>query len=284
MSCLKAISSTSTYDFFKKDYSDLKSGLVENLISIIKGSKDQPLDMRELAFNVISYLCKECRGNQKEFRRKGGIEMLKDNLAFADIDQSGNGTTYILAVLDCLANTVFGNKRSELHFLDLEGVYVLLDLIETCEESLKRLTLASLCTLLENNKSFQYFIEWNSSRTSLNATQLLIKLYDMEDSRFGVKYNVEGVLETLERPLVPRESYLKRKYKSAERQALSGSQNGDNRSQERSQMSHKGSVQEMSVFKDDNKSRLSNRSNTTSRSVITNERTINLSSSKAAKR
>lgn len=63
MASLKAISATSTFDYFKKDYSDLKSGLVENLISLIKNSKDQPLDMRELAFNVISYLCKECRGN-----------------------------------------------------------------------------------------------------------------------------------------------------------------------------------------------------------------------------
>jgi hypothetical protein len=238
--------------------------------------------MRELAFNVLSYLCKDCRGNQKEFRRKGGIDLVKENLAFTDIDNSGNGTTYILAVLDCLANGVFGNKRSELHFLDLEGVYVLLDLIETCEDSLKRLALASLCTMLENNKSFQYFIEWNSSRTSLNATQLLIKLYEQEDARFGVKYNVDGVLQSEQRPLVPRESYLKRKYKSVDRK---GSQNGENnRSQERSQMSQKGSVQEMSVFKDDNKSRLSNRSNTTSRSAMTIDRTINLSSSKAAKR
>jgi len=49
-------------------------------------------------------------------------------------------------------------------------------------------------------------------------------------------------------------------------------------------MSNKGSLQEMSVYKDENKSRLSNRSNTTSRSAITIDRTINLSSSKAAKR
>jgi hypothetical protein len=243
MSSLKAISATSTFDYFKKDYADLKSGLVENLISLIRSSRDQPLDMRELAFNVLSYLCKECRGNQKEFRRKGGIDLVKENLAFTDIDQSGNGTTYILAVLDCLTNSVFGNKRSELHFLDLEGVYVLLDLIETCEDSLKRLALASLCTMLENNKSFQYFIEWNSSRTSLNATQLLIKLYEQEDARYGVKYNVNGILESQERPLVPRESYLKRKYRSVDRKSH-GSQNGaeNNRSQERSQLSQKGSV------------------------------------------
>ncbi len=175
--------------------------------------------MRELSFNVISYLCKESRGNQKEFRRKGGIEILKENLAFTDVDHSGNPTTFLLGVLDCLSTTVFGNKRSELHFLDIEGVYVLLDLIETCEESLKRVALASLCTILENNKSFQYFIEWNSSRTSLNATQLLIKLYEQEDQRFGVKYNTDGVLESTQRPLLPGDSYLKRRYKSAEKGA-----------------------------------------------------------------
>jgi hypothetical protein len=60
----------------------------------------------------------------------------------------------MLSVLDCLNNAVFGNKRSELHFLDIEGVYVLLDLIETSEPALKRLALSSLCTILENNKSF----------------------------------------------------------------------------------------------------------------------------------
>lgn len=65
---------------------------------------------------------------------------------------------------------MFGNKRSELHFLDIEGLYLLLDLIEGCEESLKRLALACLCTILENNKSFQYFIEWNSKKSGLNGT------------------------------------------------------------------------------------------------------------------
>lgn len=70
------------------------------------------------------------------------------------MDQSGNGNTFLLSVMDCLAQAVYGNKRSELHFLDIEGVYVLLDLIETCDESLKRLALASLCTILENNRSF----------------------------------------------------------------------------------------------------------------------------------
>jgi hypothetical protein len=110
--------------------------------------------MREIAFNIISNVGKDCRPIQKEFRRKGGIEVIKDNLTFAESDKSGNTTTFLLGILDSLNNCVFGNKRSELHFLDIEGVYLLLDLIESCEWSLKRIALSSLCTILENNKSF----------------------------------------------------------------------------------------------------------------------------------
>lgn len=56
------------------------------------------------------------------FRRQGGIEILKDNMQNGEVDQSGNATTFILATLDCLQNAIYGNKRSELHFLDVEGV------------------------------------------------------------------------------------------------------------------------------------------------------------------
>ena len=83
--------------------------------------------------NIISNLCKDNRNNQKEFRRKNGIENIKNNLAYSFVEQTGNPSTFLLSVLDCLQNAVFGNKRSEIHFLDIEGVYVLLDLAENCE-------------------------------------------------------------------------------------------------------------------------------------------------------
>jgi len=38
------------------------------------------------------------------------------------VDQSGNQTTFTIAVLDCLTKAVFGNKRSEAHFLDIGGL------------------------------------------------------------------------------------------------------------------------------------------------------------------
>ena len=94
--------------------------------------------------------------------------------------------TFLLSVLDCLNFSIFGNARSEIHFLEIEGVYVLLDLLENAEECMHRIILSSLCTILQNGKVFKYFFEWNSSRTTINASQLLIKLYEKEDKRFGL--------------------------------------------------------------------------------------------------
>ena len=205
---MKAILQASKFEFFKTNFHN--SGLIDVLLDIIKSGTDVHLDLREYAFNILSNICSGNRDNQKEFRRKGGIELLKVCLAYSEVEQSGNASTFVLSVIDCLSSSVFGNKRSELHFLDIEGVYILLDLAETCEESLRRVCLSAICTILENPKSFQYFVEWSSGKTTINASQLLIRLYKEEDKRFGVDVE-NGMLQNVERPLNPRSSYYQRK-------------------------------------------------------------------------
>lgn len=218
---MQALLSASTFDFFKADLQECH--LVDTLLEVVANSQESgTLQLRELSFNILSNICTECRQNQKEFRRLGGIESLRENLTFNDVDQSGNTITFLLSVLDCLSNAVFGNKRSELHFLDIEGVQGLLDLIETCTYTLKRLALSCLCSILENNKSFQYVVEWSSRKNSQNATQLLIKLYQEEDKRFGVQLG-RGILQNIERPLFPKLSYLISKYASDDDAVNSGS-------------------------------------------------------------
>jgi hypothetical protein len=86
-----------------------------------------------------------------------------------------------------------------------------LELTESCDATIKRMALSCLCTILENNKSFQFFVEWNSKTSAMNATQLLIRLYKDEDKRFGVNI-ANGVLQDIIRPLLPKTSYLARKY------------------------------------------------------------------------
>lgn len=147
------------------------------------------LQLRELSLNILSEVCKvandnndaEKRANQKLFRRKNGIELVVGELSYDAVDQSGNAITYLIAVLDCISNCVFGNKRSEIHFLDIDGVQNLLNLVECADYTIKRLALSNLCTILESTKSFKYFVEWNSKKTSVNASQMLISLYAQED-------------------------------------------------------------------------------------------------------
>lgn len=99
---------------------------------------------------------------------------------------------------------------------------MLLELVEKCDATIKRLALSCLSTILENNKSFQFFVEWNSKVTGQNATQLLIRIFKEEDKRFGVSIH-NGVLQDIERPLLPKTSYLSRTY-GGENNSQGGSQ------------------------------------------------------------
>ena len=58
---MKAILNTSNYEFFKKDFAD--KGIMDILLDIVQNSKDSPLDMREMSFNIISNISKDCRAN-----------------------------------------------------------------------------------------------------------------------------------------------------------------------------------------------------------------------------
>lgn len=177
-----AFQSLCKFDVFKAEL----PMLIEPLISVVANTQVEGcLALRELSLNILSGICKDQRENQKLFRRKNGIELVVQSLQYNEVDQSGNSITFLVAVLDCISNAVFGNKRSEIHFLDIDGVQNLLNLVECSEYTIKRLALSNLCTILETTKSFKYFVEWNSKRTSINASQMLIALYAKEDIRYG---------------------------------------------------------------------------------------------------
>ena len=206
LACAKAILNAAGHEFFKKEFSE--EGIMDILMDIIQNRKDNSLELREYSFLIFARLCSDYRPNQKEFRRKGGIELVLQNLATEYVNEKGNIFTFVLSVNDCLWNAVFHNKRSELHFIDIGGVFTLLDMLETCDEVHKRVLISSLSTILENPKAISMFQDWKSSKGRVNASQLLIRLYNDEDERFGVKY-MDGILSNSERPLTPREGVKK---------------------------------------------------------------------------
>lgn len=128
--------------------------------------------------------------------------MIVNALKDSNLGTSARYALYAVSILDCLWNAILGNRKSESLFLDSEGLYVLLEFLEVCDDMHKKMALSCLSYLIENQKSIQYFSDWNSGRSMINATQLLIDIYNKEDTRYGVKYD-DGIIQNKQRPLNP---------------------------------------------------------------------------------
>ena len=198
--CLRAFVNASVLDEeYKLKISDV--GVIDVLLDLI-GSDSENIEIKELCYSIISNLCQGCNKNKKQFRSKGGVDLIIQSLKNPDIITSERNAIYTLSVLDCLWNAVLGNKKSESLFLDNEGFYVLMEFIEACDEIHRKLSLTCLSQLVENPKTAPYFDDWNSIRSMRNSSQLLVKIYEEEENKYKVEYK-DGVLQNLERPLNP---------------------------------------------------------------------------------
>lgn len=83
-----------------------------------------------------------------------------------------------LALLNCLWNAVLGSRRSEEVFINSQGVFDLLEFVQICAYSHRKMALSCLCFLVENQKAVNEFLDWNGESTMVNATQLLIRIYN----------------------------------------------------------------------------------------------------------
>ena len=213
--CLKTINNIINSEVIKKELTEEK--LIDFLLEIIN-SNENSLESREYAFNIISQMCIDNKLAQKEFRRKGGIEILQKNLNYQNVlDQIGNQKLFILVVLDCLWNSVIGNKRNEEQFIELDSLSTLFELLEQSDGFHIKIILSCIASLVDNKRSFSYFIQWKSKTNSnIDSTKLLINIYRMEDEKYGVKYE-NGILDVKnDRPLNPNTSYLIRKQQKIE--------------------------------------------------------------------
>ena len=201
---LKALEVASQCIEFKLELAE--EGLFDTLLDIVQSETDYPLHARELALSIVSNACKECRDNQKEIRRKGWIEVLKANLKPLPPTVNGEPDQFILSLLDCIWHGVLSNKRSTLHFIDIEGISTVLDFLDDCLEVHRRLVISCLCKLLKVQRGKMSFTQWNSRKDMANSPQLLIKIYEQEEERLGITYTEDRVLKDPQRPLAYTES------------------------------------------------------------------------------
>lgn len=76
--------------------------------------------------------------------------MIVNALKDSNLGTSARYALYAVSILDCLWNAILGNKKSESLFLDSEGLYVILEFLEVCDDMHKKMALSCLSYLIEN--------------------------------------------------------------------------------------------------------------------------------------
>ena len=177
-------------------------GTIETMLDIFA---DDAMDA-ELKCNAVCLLSRLCRDhgeNQTIFRRADGVLLLQRYLT-CDEAQEHN---LMIAVIGALWSCVVGNKRSEARFLQMEGVDVLLTILETCPNVMQSQVLGVLSDLLSNPKATMAFQSWKSLMSPNNAFQLLLNAWIEEEKRLNVERPMSGMLSNLMRPLDPTQSH-----------------------------------------------------------------------------
>jgi len=176
-------------------------GAVGLLIELF-ADKDNLMSSRQLCASVLAGLCSNHPENCREFRKKDGVEALRQEVAYRPDETTDNHLFYTLCVVDCVWCAVVSTRKNEMRFLDAGGLFALLDVLEVAPLLLKRQIIGCLADLMQYRKAVKLFVQWNSQVTMKGAVKILLELWQNEQEAAG-SAAADGVIRDLERPLNP---------------------------------------------------------------------------------
>merc|ERR1719424_2573911 len=140
---------------------------------------------RQLCISVLAGLCKDNEKNCREFRKKGGVEAIREEVVYRPDETTDNHLYCTLSVVDCIWCAIVGNRKNEVRFLDAGGLFALLDVLEIAPLLLKRQIIGCLADLMQNRKAAKLFVQWNSQTTMKGALKILLELWANEQDAAG---------------------------------------------------------------------------------------------------
>jgi hypothetical protein len=176
-------------------------GAVGSLIELFT-DKDVPMSGRQLCISVLAGLCRGNDANCREFRKKGGIESIREEVVYRPDETTDNHLYCTLSVVDCIWCAVVGNRKNEVRFLDAGGLFALLDVLEIAPLLLKRQIIGCLADIVQYKRAAKLFVQWNSQVTMKGALKILLELWQSEQEMAG-STTAEGVIRDIDRPLNP---------------------------------------------------------------------------------
>jgi len=184
--------------------------LVARLISILCSSSNvvcqsQLRDQNGISL-MVKVLAQYADKRRTQVGRKAGLVLKAVNEAedgaggAVEEAQGGNISIMVVAIIDCLARGVVGNKKSEVILARTEGVDALLNLLEVSQMLQRIQVLRLLSDLLENTKLLTFLHAWRSPKTMRPAAQVIAHCWLDEEARLGVTRE-QGILNNIGDPL-----------------------------------------------------------------------------------
>uniref|UniRef100_A0A7S3GF56 Cilia- and flagella-associated protein 69 ARM repeats domain-containing protein n=1 Tax=Palpitomonas bilix TaxID=652834 RepID=A0A7S3GF56_9EUKA len=132
---------------------------------------------RKQSVTALAFLCEENEENKACFGEEGGVEILASELIY-DEDDAPEEEPLVLSIVDCLWNAVPALPLSEDKFLNIDGVNLLLSLLEVCKSSMHGQILGFLTDLLKNPRTSPFVRQWQSPISQRSSIQLFLALWD----------------------------------------------------------------------------------------------------------
>ncbi|XP_048380327.1 cilia- and flagella-associated protein 69-like isoform X2 [Stegostoma tigrinum] len=194
----------------------LDQGIISQLLDILKIIINSPeketqinLDMQTDILISLSSIC-ENDTHRKELFGAFGVDILV-NLLKIDPNKfySGKGhNKLILATVDCIWCCIVGCYTAEDSFLEMGGIFLLLDLLEASSKRMHGLILGTLLELCDNPKTISHINVWRGKHDS-TAASLLLHLWREEEKEMRVKRDEHGRILDAKKPLlgITQEAY-----------------------------------------------------------------------------
>jgi hypothetical protein len=185
-------------------------GAIQQLVQLLqceRGMVDwDSLDEIDLAMRcdimlILAALC-DSDSHRKELFGNDGVASITPYFKIKpDLFKSGQGHHQLmLSAVTCCWSAVIGCVLTEAIFLEDEGMFLLLDLLEVCPDNMQNIVLGTILDLCENPKSIPHVLMWKG-QNDMTMANLLIKLWQSEEKVLNVQRDENGLITDVSFPL-----------------------------------------------------------------------------------
>lgn len=131
----------------------------------------------------------------KELFGKEGVDLLIDYLKKKP-ELVWNGLGYqrlIIGTIDNIWAAIVGCVLNEDYFIQKEGIFYLLDILEVSPKSIQNLILGCILDLSDNPKTLTHLLQWESKDNN-KISHFLCAMWRDEEKEIGVERDENGII------------------------------------------------------------------------------------------